>query len=69
MSWEPRYKELKELAFDIAKDYRSLTGHKGFSSSDAIVRLARKYNKATKSIYRYLKYAGVALKGRSEARQ
>ncbi len=68
MSWEPRYKELKELAFDIAKDYRSFTGHGGLSSSHAIVRLARKYNKATKSVYRYLKYAGVVLKGRSEKR-
>lgn len=63
--WEPKYKELKELAFDIAKDYRKMISE-GYKSSDAINELSRQYNRAVKSIYRYLNYAGVELKGRSE---
>ena len=63
--WEPKYRELKELAFDIARDYRE--GIKsGKKSVDVINELHIKYDKAVKSIYRYLNYAGVELKGRSE---
>lgn len=68
MSWEPKYKELKELALDIARDYRSFIND-GLSSYETVERLSVKYDKAVKSIYRYLNYAGVELKGRSEKRK
>jgi hypothetical protein len=65
--WEPKYKELKEKAFDIAFDYKELVAV-GNTSAEAVANLSREYKMAIKSIYRYLKYAKVELRGRSDRR-
>ncbi len=66
--WEPKYKELQERAFDIAFQYKDLVAG-GCTSAEAIANLSREYKVATKTIYRYLRYAKVDLRGRSDRRR
>lgn len=66
MSWEPKYSELKERALKIARDYINYTKLENFSSFEAIKKISTDYNMAIKTVYRYLNYARVELRGRSE---
>ncbi len=63
--WKPKYKELQERAFDIAFEYKDLVAG-GHTSRKAIDILAESYQLSVKSVYRYLNYAEVSLRGRSE---
>ncbi len=66
--WEPKYKELKERAYDMAFKYKDLVAG-GCTSAAAIANLSWEYSLSIKSIYRNLRYAKVDLRGRSERRR
>lgn len=68
MSWEPKYKELKEKALDMSLEYKAFV-EAGVTSIEAVKSIAINYQMAVKSVYRYLHYAGVELRGRSERKK